>query len=125
MQNWLLSIHPSLFSCYLCFLLHSCPCAVLTIENTYLHSTTNNRHSASHVSTSQKSDQLLYWWENRRSEWSTKQLSKGFGPMPWGRNCGACGCARAWVWLNWGSTPAFRRRCSQNWSVANCSPHSP
>src|SRR5579864_4084235 len=53
------------------------------------------RNSANHVSTSQKSSQLLYWWENRRSEWSTKQLSKGFGPMLWGRNCGAFGCARA------------------------------
>ena len=43
--------------------------------------------------------------------------------MPWARNCGPCGCARAWGWLNWASTPVFRQRCSPNWNVANCFPH--
>jgi hypothetical protein len=52
------------------------------------------RNLAIHVSSSQKFNQLLYSWEIRRSGWSTKQLSKGFGPMLWGRNGGAYAFAK-------------------------------
>ena len=126
MQNWLLSRFHLLvlFSCSLCFLLHSCPFAVLTIENNYCRNTTKQRRFCNSCEWQSKVRPQLYWWENEgKASGESRQLSKGFGLMPWARNSAPCGCERAWGWWNWESTPAFRRQCSQNWSVANCSPH--
>ncbi len=61
-SNSPLSRYLSLFvSCSLCFFVALLPVAVLTVENNHLHNMINDANSASHVSTSQNSNRLLYW----------------------------------------------------------------
>jgi hypothetical protein len=79
----------------------------------------NQRDPAIHVSTSQNSNPLLYWWEDEKRVVS-KTIVEGLLPYAWARNSGPCGCENAWDWLSQAGTPTFRRPCSQNWSTGNC-----
>jgi transcriptional regulator with XRE-family HTH domain len=69
---------------FFCFLLHFFPFAVLTIENNYCRNTKSKWDPAIHVSTSQNSNPLLYWWENEEKRVVNKTIVEGLQPYALG-----------------------------------------
>ena len=68
----------------LCFVLHACPFAVLTIENNYLRGTTNQRNFVNDVNGAQNSNPLLYWGENEGNRVVNKTIVEGLRPYALG-----------------------------------------
>src|SRR5208282_5513982 len=83
MQNWLLSISSLLIFLFSLFSVALLPVCCINYREQLLAQHEKQRNSANRVSTSQKSHQLFYWWENRRSEWSTT-IVEGLRPYALG-----------------------------------------
>jgi transcriptional regulator with XRE-family HTH domain len=83
MQNWLLSIHLSLIFLFSLFSVALLPVCCINYREHLLSQYDKQRNSANHVSASQKSNQLLYWWENEKRV-VNKTIVEGLRPYALG-----------------------------------------